>query len=320
MGLSKSFVIGAGTTPLDARMFEQSLVTKNVNDTPRPGVLYGGLGPLATTATMALTIGDQTVFVVTRGKTDGCAFVLVSGTYTIPIDPAPAANSRIDVVYIKHNDTSQGDADSNPVIGVVKGDAAASPSPKPIPAGASQIGTFQVAAGVTATNAASGATLTNTILATSLSGAPVRYRNLAEMNTDLPNVIDGTLGYIKGGDLYYVRGGAWTLVSNGDTGWIALAVPSTMTGIDVAYRRVNGVVYLKGQVSVKTGTFSNGYTDFATLPAGFRPVAYNRVPIGMFNGYTALLTVNSSGVMTIGASADRTADTVYLGGVSFPAS
>lgn len=104
-----------------------------------------------------------------------------------------------------------------------------------------------------------------------------------------------------------------------DTGWVTLNTPGGVTGADYAYRVKGGITYLRGSLGVTTGSFPNGYTACGTLPAGARPSSYIRAAIGMYNGYSAILTVNTAGVMSVGASGDRTADTVYVGGVSFPA-
>lgn len=318
MALTNGFVTTAATTALDARVFEQGLVVKNANDAPRTGLLYGSITPMVATASMSVSIFDQSVFVVSRSNTDGVVIITNVGAATVSIATAPSANARYDTVYVKHNDTEKGDANSSPVFGVVTGTAAASPVVPAAPSSALVIGTVLVPAGVTATNA-SGVVITNTIRCTALYGTPIRYRSVADMNADAANVIDGTLAYIKGGELYWMRGGAWIVVTNADTGWITLSLPSGMSSTNAAYRKLNGIVYFRGQISFSAGAFPNGYTDVTTLPVGFRPVAYLRAAIGMFNGYSANLVVNTTGALQVGASSDRSADTVYLGGVSYPA-
>lgn len=314
MALTKGFVTTAGTTALDARFFEQSLVVKNTNDVPRGGLLYGAMGPLVAMSNMTLTIPDQVVFAVTRGSSDGVNIVTVSGTYTVTIAGAPASNSRIDVIYIKHNDTSFGDADSNPVIGVVQGDAAASPLPKAIPTGAMQIGTIQVPAGATTTSS-SGVVLTNTIPGTALVGTPIRYRNLTAMNADAANVIDGSLGYVKGGDLYWMRGGSWSQAT-GDTGWVPIAAASGYASSgSLAYRRLGSVVYLRGQVQPISGNVAAA--TVAVIPSSVAP-AQNTAFSAAGSGTTyAKLLVNSDGTIATGTPS---ATTPYLrfDGIVYP--
>lgn len=318
MALTKGWVTTAGTAAYDARFIEQAHITKNINDVPRVGLLYGDINPVLATSSMSVTVKEQAVYVVSRKSSDGVSVITNVGSQTLAIDPAPSANSRYSVVYVRHTDTESGDSSSAPMFGVVSGTASASPVVPAVPAGALAIATVLVPAGVAATNA-SGVTISNIVPCTSIYGAPIRYRSVTEMNADSANVIEGTQGYIKGGDLYWMRGGSWVAVSNADTGWISLPVPATMNS-NAAYRRFNGVVYLRGNISLKSGQFANGYTDVTTLPAGFRPSAYIRGAISMFNGYTASLVVGTDGTMQIGASSDRTADTVYLGAISFPVS
>ena len=104
-----------------------------------------------------------------------------------------------------------------------------------------------------------------------------------------------------------------------DTGWIALTAASGLTATNFAYRIARGQVEITGSIKINSGQFPNGYTTLGTMPAGARPQNYSRIPIGMFNGYVALLIINTNGAMQIGASSDRTADTVYLGGATYPA-
>ncbi len=61
--------------------------------------------------------------------------------------------------------------------------------------------------------------------------------------------------------------GTYNGASLGDTGWISVtSFNSGFSGVSVAYRRINGVVYLRGRVS--GGTAGSGAF---VLPAGFRP-------------------------------------------------
>lgn len=209
MALTKGFVTTAATTSLDGRTMLQALIVKNVNDSPRPGLLYGAVNPVAATSSMSVTISDQSVFVLARGGGDGANIIQNVGAATVTLNAAPSSNSRYDVIYVKHNDTEKGDANSTPVFDKVTGTAAASPTVPAVPAGAIQLATILIPAGVTATNA-SGVVITNTVLGTALYGSPIRYRSVAEMRADAANVIDGTQAYVKGGGLYWLRGGVWT--------------------------------------------------------------------------------------------------------------
>lgn len=211
MALSKGFVTTAATTALDGRLLEQGLLTKNVGDVPRAGLLYGDIAPVkatSATAPMTVSIADQTVFAVSRGNSDGVSIISNVGLATVQLAAAPSANSRYDVIYAKQNDTEKGDSNSNPVFDKVTGQAGASPVVPAAPAGALVLATVLIPAGVTATTA-SGVVITNSVLSTSLAGTPIRYRSTAEMTTDTPNVVEGTSAFIKGGGNYYLRSGTW---------------------------------------------------------------------------------------------------------------
>jgi hypothetical protein len=208
MALSKGFVTTAATTSLDGRLLDQALITRNAADAPRAGVLYGAINPISSTASMNVSIADQVVLALTRGSGDGVTIVTNVGAATVTLAAAPLSNSRYDVVYAKHNDTEKGDANSLPVFDKVTGTAAASPVVPSAPAGALVLGTVLVPAGAAATNA-TGVVVSNTVFGTALAGSPIRYRSIAEMRADTPNVIDGTLGYIKSAGMYYLRNGVW---------------------------------------------------------------------------------------------------------------
>lgn len=321
MALTKSFVQNAATTPVDGRFMLAGMLQKKADNTVRVGQLWGGSADVtATTASAPMTVqvAAGSSWALSRGYSDGAVIVANNGAATANIADAPNANSRYDLVWMRHNDSTVGDADSNPVFGVTTGTAAASPTVPTAPSGALALATVLVPAGVTTTSA-SGVTITNVYPFAAVSGSPIRYRNTTELNADIGNVLDGVQGYVKGGELYWARGGAWSNLSNGDTGWTTITLPSGLTGTSYSYRRLNGVVYLRGSVAVNSGTFANGYTAAGTLPAGFRPTAYLRTPISMFNGYVGNVVIGTDGTIQIGASGDRTADTVYLASVAFPA-
>ncbi|WP_416394228.1 MULTISPECIES: hypothetical protein [unclassified Curtobacterium] len=208
MALTKGFIQTAATTPLDARFFSAANVVRNPDNTVRTGLLFGDFNPVAKTTSMNVTIADQTVYVLSRSLSDGATIVTNVGVATVAIPTAPSSNSQYSVVYVKHNDTSFGDADSNPLFGVVTGTAAASPAVPAVPSGAVAIATVLVPAGATTTSS-SGVVITNIIKGTSTYGSAIRYRTVSDMRADVANVLDGCLAYIKGDALYYLRGGVF---------------------------------------------------------------------------------------------------------------
>lgn len=101
---------------------------------------------------------------------------------------APGANSRIDVLFIKQNDSSAlvttPDATIDTVFGVLQGVAAAAPvrNPAGLPPGALEIGTVLIPTG-SATLGAVGVIFTQTYQYTAAEGLPITVRSIAERPT-----------------------------------------------------------------------------------------------------------------------------------------
>lgn len=78
-----------------------------------------------------------------------------------------------------------------------------------------------------------------------------------------------------------------------DSGWIAATLAGTWTNFGsgwhtAAYRKIDGVVYLRGLVTGGTGTI-------LTLPAGYRPAATLMFPV-VVQTWTATTELTSGGV------------------------
>lgn len=280
MTLTRGFIRNAVTTPLDARLMDMSGIVCNADGTPRAGVLGTALGVggaiVSTTATMSVNVAAGE-FVTTKGKADGVAIFTNDGTVAVAIAAAPASNSRIDVIYVKHNDDTTGDADALPVFGVVTGTAAASPVKPAVPTGALELATLRVYAGTTASNGGSNV-LTNTYQMTAARGGVVPVRDSTERSAW--TAPDGALTYQLDTDELYVRAnGAWALISGlVDYGPLDPAVTAIYGAgwsnyasggwSGTRYWRRSRIVYVNGS-SAKT-SWAAGET-ILTLPAGSRP-------------------------------------------------
>lgn len=181
MALTKGFIKGAATTELDTRrMFAGMVIEDSVG--PRTGLLTSDpnvLTATSSTAPMRAALA-KTAFVTARSAADGVAVWTNDGVFNVDFTAAPVANSRIDVVYAKHNDTLAGDANNLPIVAVAIGAAAATPVKPAIPSGAEEIGTVLIPAGATSLTSA-GVVVTNTYRMTATVGGVVPFRTLADL-------------------------------------------------------------------------------------------------------------------------------------------
>lgn len=213
MPLSNGFVQNGATTPLDARMMDSARFVKTTAGNVRTGVIWTSAASgnvIGSTSTMNVVVVAAD-FLLSRAATDGAVVITNNGSMNVLLDTAPSSNSRIDVVWLKQNDSTQGDGTSVAAFGKTTGTAAASPTKPSIPVGALELATVVVPAGVTATNA-SGVSITNTFQYAAPVGGPIRYRSEAEMRADVSNVASGTSAYVAGGGEFYSRGSYWSRV------------------------------------------------------------------------------------------------------------
>jgi hypothetical protein len=95
-----------------------------------------------------------------------------------------------------------------------------------------------------------------------------------------------------------------------DSGWVSVtSFDNSFVGNNVAYRKLNGVVFLRGNVSAGTGE-----TVAFTLPVGYRPAVEHVVLVQKYGTPDATyVTINTSGgVIPHDASAWLSA-VVFLG-------
>lgn len=107
-------------------------------------------------------------------------------------------------------------------------------------------------------------------------------------------VFDSTL------DRVFTYIGGWVSASTlDDTGWVAPTLTNswvTADSLTVGYRRVNGVVYLRGRIA--NGTSNSAFT----LPAGFRPAQDTFFAPGSDGGGTPAATrvyITSAGAVQV---------------------
>lgn len=301
MALTRGFIRNAVTTPLDARLMDMAQIVCNADGSPRVGVM-GNAGPSIVTplATMNVAIAAAE-FVTSKGKADGVAIFTNDGTVNVAIAAAPASNSRIDVIWVKHNDNTTGDANSTPTFGVTAGTAAASPTKPAIPTGALELATLRVYAGTTAANGGSN-TLTNTYQMTASRGGVVPVRTTTERDAWTTAAPGQQLLVIASGFLYAFVAGAWV----GWSGYSYASLSPDGNGAVAAsqiQRDVNGYVRLDAQTSRTGGTTYAAQLILGVVPAGFRPIYPTRIDVFTFgSGAPNRAIVGTDGIITLEAA------------------
>lgn len=89
--------------------------------------------------------------VVSRGGADGMVEVYYPGGQTPAVTAADPSNPRIDVVWIKANDPTQGDSDNQVTVGVTQGTPSPNPVDPKLPTGALRLMSMRLPAGATNT-------------------------------------------------------------------------------------------------------------------------------------------------------------------------
>lgn len=141
----------------------------------------------------------------------GALLIQNDGNVSVPLDAAPSANSRIDVVYVKQSETRppMSDGSDVPKFFVAKGVAAATPvAPSVPPTGGLALAQVLLPAGVSNT-AAAGVVITQTYIGAAMKGDMLRVQTSAQRDA-LTMVPEGTLLHNVADNLDYVRkNGAW---------------------------------------------------------------------------------------------------------------
>lgn len=137
----------------------------------------------------------------------GALLIQNDGNVNVPLNAAPSANSRIDVVYVKQHETRSPMSDSSdvPAFGVVSGVAAAVPVAPAVPDGALALAQVLLPAGVSNT-AAAGVVITQTYIGAAMKGDMLRVQTSAQRDA-LTGVPDGTLLHNVADGCDYVRKG-----------------------------------------------------------------------------------------------------------------
>lgn len=244
----------------------------------------------------------------------GALLIQNDGDVKVPLNAAPSANSRIDVVYVKQHETRPPMSDDSdfPVFGVMKGVAAATPVAPSVPSGALALAQVLLPAGVSNT-AAAGVVITQTYIGAAMKGDMLRVQTSAQRDA-LPKVPDGTLVHNVADGCDYVRKGdkwrGWNMPwrdihlgsnkvnmwASGGTGHIAMVTVNinlTGWGSKVVVGQVNNSAFYPANSEstyaptrdsyfpTSAGVANNGnvYIEYAGGPSGSRIVS----PIFAYN-------------------------------------
>lgn len=176
------FTAGLVVSAPDARLGQSAAWPKN-GLTPITGVVYAGNSTLLTatanTAPMQVSV-SALHFVGSKADNQGVYVGANDGTYLLTIAAAPGSGSRTDKVYIQQQDSTAGttspDATTAAIIAATSGT---------LPAGAVQIGTVVVPAGVTKLTDV-GVVVSTTCQWVAAAGAPIPVRNTTERDAMTP--------------------------------------------------------------------------------------------------------------------------------------
>ncbi len=130
------------------------------------------------------------------------------GVVQVKLDAAPTANSRIDAIYVKQQETASPISDSadGPIFGKVTGTPSTSPTPPAVPSGAMRLADVTIPSTATSTSS-SGVTITQRYPYTASAGGFLRFRTSDEMTEW--NAPDGYRAVLDDGSEYNRSGGAW---------------------------------------------------------------------------------------------------------------
>lgn len=201
----------------------------------------------------------------------GALLIQNDGDVKVPLNAAPSANSRIDVVYVMQHETREPMSDDSdfPVFGVVKGVAAATPVAPSVPSGALALAQVLLPAGVSNT-AASGVVITQTYIGAALKGDMLRVWTSAQRDA-LPKVPDGTVVHNVADGCDYVRTPSGKWAKTRDT--ISLKAPFTKDTWWLS--REWDTVIVSGSIKFNPSDQNNHTTATETVPVGWRPYGPN---------------------------------------------
>lgn len=316
MTLSNSiFAVSGAATFLDARKDMSNLFACDTSMEPHAGLLTVG-GNSAANGNVVVGMSNRMAVTVRPFQAVlnrlGALLIMNDGDVTVPLQAAPSANSRIDVVYVKQRETRApiSDSEDGPIIGVVTGTANLTPTAPQVPDGAVALAQVRVPSGVTNTTAG-GVVITQVYPFAATRGEELRFRSKGDMNGFA--ALDGTKAVTLSDNAHYVRNGnawisdapttvscdGWSITECIRNGFCTISASKTYQGSTAAFNgyvkdyeppapysenygtlacHVGAQVVSHGYCSVSTRGLLisfNGYGNSITLSAGITyPVKY----------------------------------------------
>lgn len=205
----------------------------------------------------------------------GALLIQNDGDVKVPLSAAPSANSRIDVVYVKQNETRSPMSDSSdiPSFGVARGVVAATPVAPGIPDGALALAQVLLPAGVSNT-AASGVVITKTYIGAAMKGDMLQVQTSAQRDA-MTTVPEGTLLHNVADNCDYVRTPSGKWAKTRDT----ISVKAPFTNDKWWLSREWDTVIVSGSMKYTSSSQENHATASETMPVGWRPYGLSNTAI-----------------------------------------
>lgn len=200
------FAVSGKASFLDARRDMSGLfICDNTTMMPIAGILDRSQDNLVTGNSDSMSVTVHPFNAVLNRY--GALLIQNDGNVKVALSAAPSVNSRIDVVYVKQNESRSpmSDGSDNPIFGVVRGVAAATPVAPDVPDGALALAQVLLPAGVSNT-AAGGVVITQTYIGAALKGDMLRVQTSAQRDA-MTTVPEGTLLHNVADKCDYVRKG-----------------------------------------------------------------------------------------------------------------
>ena len=291
------FAVSGKASFLDARRDMSGLfVCDNTTMMPIAGILDRSQDTLVTGNSNSMSVTVHPFNAVLNRY--GALLIQNDGNVNVPLGAAPSANSRIDTVYVKQNETRSPMSDTSdvPTFGVVRGTAAAVPVAPEVPTGAVELAQVLLPAGVSNT-AASGVVITQTYIGAALKGDMLRVQTSAQRDA-LTKVPEGTLLHNVADNCDYVRKGdkwrGWNMP------WRDIHLDKNTANIWAS----NGTAHIHVQTNDINLTGWGSYVTVAYVNnSAFHPAIQQGINAGTGNGYfPTFLGVYSDGNVKIGYS------------------